>query len=94
MGWLEMFIKKIKEAIELYNKFRRPEAVAELLFVNNNEVGIKFSGSFVDTCGVDNWVEDFIYVMKEVGIEGILERYIEPDDPTEAYRIGVFKILN
>ncbi len=84
----------IEKAIRLYNKHRAPEAVAELLSIRGDEVVIRFTGSFCHTCGVDNWVEDMVYVMEDAGIKAVLEEYIEPPEPECECRIGVFRILD
>lgn len=83
----------VEKAIKLYNKHRAPESVAELLSITGNKVIIRFTGSFCHTCGVDNWVEDMMYVMEDVGLRAILEEYVEPLDPECEHRIGVFRIL-
>ncbi len=83
----------VEKAIKLYNKHRAPEAVAELLSITGNKVIIRFTGSFCRTCGVDNWVEDMVYVMEDVGLRAILEEYVEPVDPGCEHRIGVFRVL-
>ncbi len=84
----------IKKAIEQYNKYRSPEAVAKLVSLKGNEVIVEFDGSFCLTCGINDWVEDFKYVLEDMGVEAELVKVIEPDDPfsEENWRIGVFKI--
>jgi len=82
----------VSKAVEIYNSRRAPEAVAEVIEVKEDEVVVKFSGSFCMWCGVYDWVEDFKYVLEEVGVKSDLKEYIEPEDPQTTVRYGVFKI--
>ncbi len=84
----------VRRAIELYNRYRSPEAVAKLVSINGDEVVVKFDGSFCLTCGINDWVEDFKYVLEDLGVDAELVKVIEPDDPfsEENWRIGVFKV--
>lgn len=61
--------RKLAEAVETYNKYRSPEAQCRLEGVSEDEVVVRFWGPFCLTCGVIDWVEDFIYTLKEVGVE-------------------------
>lgn len=85
----------VEKAIDLYNRYHAPEAIAELIDLKSKEdeveVIIKFTGSFCSTCGVRDWVEDYIYVLDMIGCKAELKEYIEPED-NEDYRIGVFKL--
>jgi len=85
-------LDKIIEAIKTYNKYRSPEAYAELLSINNSVFKVKFTGSFCLTCGIRDWVEDLVYVLMDYGVEAELIEYIEPDNEDENYRIGVFEL--
>ena len=58
---LEEFIHR---AILLYNRYRSPEAVAKLVSVSPENVILSFSGSFCYSCGVIDYVEDFIHELK------------------------------
>jgi len=58
---LEEFIRK---AILLYNRYRSPEAVAKMVSVSPENVTLSFSGSFCYSCGVIDYVEDFIHELK------------------------------
>jgi hypothetical protein len=51
----------VRRAVALYNKYRSPEAVAKLVRVSPETVTIAFSGSFCYSCGVLDYVEDFIH---------------------------------
>lgn len=90
----ETLIELIKAGVEVYNKRRAPEASAELLEVKGDVIVVKFSGSFCMWCGIYDWIEDLVYVFKEVGLETELVRYVEPEDPTEPQRFGYFRIIS
>lgn len=85
----------VEEAIDLYNKYHAPEAIAELVDFENKgdevEVTIKFTGSFCSTCGIRDWVEDYVYALDMIGYKAELMKYIDPEN-NENYRIGVFKL--
>ncbi len=89
----KMVFKTINQAIELYNKYRSPEATARLEKIENDRVVVRFTGSFCHTCGIRDWVEDLVYVLEDLGVEAELVEYIEPESD-EKYRVGVFKVKN
>ena len=84
--------RKLAEAVELYNRFRSPEARAEILKVEGDKTYVKVEGSFCETCGINDWVEDFVYTLEDVGVEAELEDIIESEDPGASWRIGVVRI--
>ena len=86
--------KLLELAVKRYNRYRGIESKARLLRVDNDTVIIAFEGSFCTTCGINDWVEDFKYVIEDLGGQAELVTVIEPDTPEEFYdyRIGVFKI--
>ncbi|MEM1612899.1 MAG: hypothetical protein QXH02_06070 [Desulfurococcaceae archaeon] len=57
------------DAIEAYNRYRGAEAQCRLEKVEDNEAIVRFEGSFCLTCGVIDWVEDLIYILKGLGVE-------------------------
>jgi len=54
----------VRQAIEDYNRYRRPEAKASLVEMGNGRLTIDFEGSFCRSCGVSDYFEDFIYELK------------------------------
>ena len=54
----------MRKAITLYNRYRSPEAIAKLVSVTTDIVTIAFSGSFCYSCGVLDYIEDFIHEFK------------------------------
>jgi len=53
--------KLVLRTIEAYNRFRSPEASAKLLKLEKDGFTIEFEGSFCQSCGVQDYFEDFIY---------------------------------
>lgn len=84
----------VENGIRVYNKYRAPESIAKLLEIRGDEVIVWFEGSFCLTCGINDWVEDFKYVLDDLGGEAELLEIIEPDDPfsEENWRIGIFRV--
>ncbi len=54
----------IRKTIILYNRYRSPEAIAKVVSVDLDRVTITFSGSFCYSCGVMDYLEDFIHEFK------------------------------
>jgi hypothetical protein len=54
----------IRKTIMLYNRYRSPEAIAKALIVTTYSVTISFSGSFCYSCGVMDYLEDFVHEFK------------------------------
>jgi len=90
----ESLIELIEKGIKLYNERRAPEAVAELIRVEEDTVIVSFSGSFCMWCGIYDWVEDLVYIFREIGLETRLVKFVEPEDPAEPRRFGYFKIVS
>jgi hypothetical protein len=55
----------IEEAIEEYNKYRRPEVTAELLKVGKESYRIRFTGGFCTTCGFYDYFDDFWILLED-----------------------------
>lgn len=94
-GVVDLRLKRfIDEAIRFYNRYRAPESVARLVRIDGDRVIVRFEGSFCRTCGINDWVEDFAFVLQDLGAEAELLEVIEPEDPfsEEDWRIGVFRV--
>ena len=57
-------VKLILRAVEVYNRYRSPEATAKLLKLEEDGFTIEFKGSFCQSCGVQDYFEDFVYELK------------------------------
>ncbi len=82
----------IERAIEEYNRYRAPEAIARLEEFDCKRAVVSFTGPYCLTCGVIDWIEDFKYTLEDLGVRARLESVIEPEDPSEPWRIGIFVI--
>lgn len=59
-----MDVEVLRKAVERYNRYRSPEAVARLVKAEEGRFLVEFSGSFCETCGVYDWLEDLVYELK------------------------------
>jgi hypothetical protein len=74
--------KLVLRAIEVYNRYRSPEATAKFLKLEKNGFTIKFEGSFCQSCGMQDYFEDFIYELKSLNSAVEVEiREIEQTSP-------------
>ncbi|ADV65133.1 hypothetical protein [Desulfurococcus mucosus] len=89
----DSFRNIVFSALETYNKTRSPEAVARITWVDDEKmlVKVEFEGAFCLSCGVRDWVEDYMYILRSMGHYAELVEYIEPGD-NEFKRVGVFKV--
>jgi hypothetical protein len=72
--------KLVLRAIEVYNRYRSPEATAKLLKLEKNGFTIEFEGGFCHSCGVQDYLEDFIYELK--GLSSDIEVEIQEIEQT------------
>jgi len=81
-------------AIRRYNRYRGAESRAKLLRLQGDTAIVAFEGSFCETCGINDWVDDLRYVLEDLGAEAELVTVVEPESPDEfyEYRIGVFRL--
>ena len=54
----------VRKTVLLYNRYRSPEAVAKIVSGTTESVTIAFSGSFCYSCGVIDYLEDFVHEFK------------------------------
>jgi len=81
----------IRKTVMLYNRFRSPEAVAKIVLVTTENVTIAFSGSFCYSCGVMDYLEDFVHEFKMLTDKAKLKigktRQITPRSFEADYRV-------
>lgn len=70
----------IERAIANFNRLRSPEAHAEFLGFENNELYIRFTGSFCRTCGVLDYFEDLIFELDDRSPISLAVVDFEPED--------------
>jgi len=58
--------KLVLRTIQVYNRYRSPEATAKLLKLEKDGFTIKFAGSFCQSCGIQDYFEDFIYELESL----------------------------
>lgn len=56
----------LESTIEEYNKYRKPEAVARIVWVEDGGFKLEFSGPFCQSCGVQGYFEDVIYELERL----------------------------
>ncbi len=56
-----------------YNRYRSPEATAEVLEVRRDGFTVRFTGSFCRTCGFYDYFEDFLVFLEEHGRQADVE---------------------
>jgi len=60
------FKDSVLKAIKEYNKYKSPEAKAKMVKISAKELVLDFEGSFCRTCGVLDYLEDFIYELQKL----------------------------
>jgi hypothetical protein len=77
----------VLRAIEVYNRYRSPEATAKLVGVEKDGFIIQFEGPFCQSCGVNDYSEDFICELETVNRAFRVEvKEIEPAGP-QSFRV-------
>jgi hypothetical protein len=81
----------VRKTVLLYNRYRSPEAVAKIVSVTTESVTIAFSGSFCYSCGVIDYLEDFVHEFKMLTDKAELKigktRQITPRSFEADYRV-------
>ncbi len=78
----------VDKAINDYNKYRSPEAIAYLIDINGRYLTIKFEGSICFTCGFYDYFEDLIYILINYGVLcKIVEVLAEGEEITVKYEV-------
>ena len=81
----------VRKTVLLYNRYRSPEAVAKIVSVTNENVTIAFTGSFCYSCGVIDYLEDFVHEFKMLTDKAELKigktREINPRSFEADYRV-------
>lgn len=77
----------VLKAIEVFNRYRSPEATAKLVGVEKDGFIIEFEGPFCLSCGVRDYFEDFIYELENVSRSFRVEvKETEPSGP-QSFRV-------
>ena len=77
----------VLRTIEVYNRYRSPEATAKLVGMEKDGFVIEFEGSFCLSCGVRDYFEDFIYELEDISRDFRVEmKESEPAGP-QSFRV-------
>jgi hypothetical protein len=77
----------VLRAIEVYNRYRSPEATAKLVGIKKDGFIIEFKGPFCRSCGVNDYFEDFIHELEDISSAFRVEvEATEPAGP-QSYRV-------
>ena len=77
---LDVFKKKVKEAIRDFNRYRSPEAKAKLLKLDKKEIVVDFTGTFCHTCGFYDYFDDLKIFLEEKGIDTKISKIKEKEN--------------
>lgn len=83
-------LEAIRNAIMRFNHFRSPEAVAEFIAFDSNELHVRFNGSFCQTCGILDYFEDLIFELDSTSpIALSILDFVQEDEDTFRVRYSV-----
>jgi hypothetical protein len=81
----------VRKPVLLYNRYRSPEAIVKIENVTAENVTIAFTGSFCYSCGVIDYLEDFVHEFKMLTDKAELKigktREINPRSFEANYRV-------
>jgi hypothetical protein len=87
-----MFMKtlrpRIEKAIKNYNKYRSPEANAQLISTDGEDAfTVSFTGTFCSSCGLYDYFEDLLYeLLDEAGIKTKIVT-VGKEHATESFKV-------
>jgi len=67
----------LEHVVDEFNKHRHPEVTARLSILGKDFVDIDFLGTYCLTCGFYDYFEDFIEMLRDVGVETEIEHVEE-----------------
>ena len=82
----------VLRAIEVYNRYRNPEASAKLVGMEKDGFVIEFEGSFCLSCGVRDYFEDFICELEDISRDFRVE--IKESEPVGPQSFRVRYVVN
>lgn len=77
----------ISRTIEVYNRYRRPEATTKLVEIEKDGFTIEFRGPFCNSCGVNYYFEDFIHELEEISKTSKVEVKTIESSGSESYEV-------
>ena len=77
----------VLRAIEVYNRYRSPEVTAKIVGIKKDGFIIEFKGPFCQSCGVNDYFEDFIHELEDIsGAFSVEVKATEPAGP-QSFRV-------
>ncbi len=77
----------VLRAIKVYNRYRSPEATAKLVGIKKDGFIIEFKGPFCQSCGLNDYFEDFIHELDDISGDFNVEvKATEPSGP-QSFRV-------
>jgi hypothetical protein len=77
----------VLRAVEVYNRYRSPESTAKLVGMEKDGFIIEFEGPFCQSCGVNDYFEDFIHELEDISRSLRVEvKETEPAGP-QSFRV-------
>lgn len=67
-------------AIEEYNKYHSPEAIARLKEISGSSLKVEFYGPFCAGCEPGEWFEDLRIELWQRGVETVIDEVLEMGD--------------
>ena len=77
---LKRLKEKVENAIEEFNRYRAPEAIAKLVRINKNELKVDISGTFCRTCGFYDYFDDLKIILEDKSIKSKVSKIEERED--------------
>jgi hypothetical protein len=77
----------VLRAIEVYNRYRSPEATAKLVALEKDGFILDFEGSFCISCGVRDYFEDFIYELETINKQFRVELAETKPTGSQSFRV-------
>ena len=79
---------KVERALEEFNKYRAPEAVARLVSLDEKELVLEIAGPYCRSCGLADWFDDFsIELQAAGGPRAVFVDYEPSSERDEAYLV-------
>ncbi len=85
--------RRFREAVKEYNRYRAPEAVARVVTRKGDTFYVSFDGSYCETCGLYDWIDDLKYVLEGKGVRAEIVKLVEPEGPAGQRRVAAFRII-
>jgi len=77
----------VLRTIEVYNRYRSPEATAKLIGIKKDCFIIEFKGSFCQSCGVNDYFKDFIHELEDISRDFSVEVKATEASGTQTFRV-------